>query len=127
MLDITFIRQNPDAVRAAVKNKGFAVDVDDLLATDKRRREIITELEQKRAPKNQIAASIPKATKEERPALIDEGKTVKGELEKLEPSLTEIEAKFQDLMLRVPSVPRPEVPVGKGEDDNVEIRKVGTI
>jgi len=126
MLDISFIRQNPEAVRAAIKNKGFALDLDELLTVDKQRREVITELEQKRARKNQIAASIPKATKEERPVLIDEGRTVKGELEKLEPELAEIEKRFQDLLLRVPSVPRPEVPVGRGEGDNVEIRKVGT-
>lgn len=126
MLDISFIRQNPDIVKAAIKNKGFALDLDELLDVDKRRREVITELEQKRARKNQIASSIPKATKEERPVLIDEGKAVKTELEKLEPELAEIDKRFQDLMLRVPSVPRPEVPVGKGEGDNVEIRKVGT-
>ena len=126
MLDISFIRQNADAVKAAIKNKGFALDLDELLTVDKRRREVITDLEQKRARKNQIAASIPKATKEERPVLIDEGRAVKTELEKLEPELAEIEKRFQDLLLRVPSVPRPEVPVGRGEGDNVEIRRVGT-
>jgi seryl-tRNA synthetase len=127
MLDIAFIRANPDAVKAAIKNKRFEVDVDDLLATDKRRREIIGELEASRAKKNQVAQSIPKATKEERPKLIDEGKAVKAEIERLEPVLAEVEKKLTDMMLRVPSVPRPEVPVGAGEADNVEIRKVGTI
>lgn len=125
MLDIVTIRQNPDAVRAAIKNKGFSLDLDELLAVDKRRREVITELEQTRARKNQVAAAMPKASKDERPALIDEGKTVKAAIEKLEPELAEIEKRYEDLMLRVPSVPRPEVPVGKGEADNVEIRKVG--
>src|SRR5436190_7322683 len=108
MLDIAFIRQNPDLVRAAIKNKRFTLELDDLLAVDKRRREIIQEIEQKRARKNQIAQSIPKASKEERPTLIEEGKSVKTDLEKLEPELTAIEAKFDDLMLRIPSVPRPE-------------------
>jgi seryl-tRNA synthetase len=125
MLDIAFIRQNPDLVKAAIKNKGFTLDLDELLTVDRRRRDLITEIEQKRARKNQVAAAIAKASKEERPSLIEEGKTVKAELERLEPELGAIEAKFQDLMLRVPSVPRPEVPVGKGEEDNVEIRRVG--
>lgn len=127
MLDIAFIRANPDAVKAAIKNKRFDLDLDELLALDKRRREVIGELEAARAKKNQVAQAIPKASKEERPKLIDEGKAVKADIERLEPMLGEVEKKLGDMMLRVPSVPRPEVPVGKGEEDNVEIRKVGTI
>ena len=126
MLDIAFIRQNADVVRAAITNKRVELNLDDLLGADKDRRELIAKIEQKRARKNEIAALIPKASKDERPALIDEGKSVKTELEQLEPALTQAQKTFDDLMLRVPSIPRPEVPVGKGEEDNVEIRKVGT-
>ena len=126
MLDIAFIRQNADAVRAAIKNKRVELDLDALLAVDKERRTLLLELEQKRARKNEIAQLIPKASKEERPALIEEGKAVKVELEQIEPAMTEAQKRFDELMLRVPSLPRPEVPIGDGEDDNVEIRKVGT-
>jgi seryl-tRNA synthetase len=126
MLDIAFIRQNADAVRAAVKNKRVDLDLDALLAADKERREALLEIEKKRARKNEIAQLIPKASKEERPVLIEEGKAVKVALEQLEPAMTEAQKRFDDLMLRVPSLPRPEVPIGAGEDDNVEIRKVGT-
>ncbi len=126
MLDISFIRQNADVVRAAITNKRIDLNLDDLLGADKDRRELIAKIEQKRARKNEIAALIPKASKEERPALIEEGKSVKTELEQLEPALTQAQKTFDDLMLRVPSIPRPEVPIGKGEEDNVEIRKVGT-
>jgi seryl-tRNA synthetase len=126
MLDIAFIRQNADAVRTAIANKRLTLDLDELLTVDKERREALAKLEQKRARKNEIAQLIPKATKEERPTLIDEGKAVKAELEQLEPSLAEVQRRYDELMLRVPSLPRPEVPVGAGEDDNVEIRKVGT-
>ncbi len=127
MLDIAFIRQNPDAVRAAIQNKRCDVDLDALLAADRERREAIVALDVRRARKNEIAQLIPKASKEERPKLIEEGKAVKGDIEVLEPKLAEVAARFEDLMLRVPSLPRPEVPIGKGEDDNVEIRKVGTV
>jgi len=127
MLDIAFIRQNADLVRSAITNKRLDLDLDELLTADKERRETIAKVEQKRARKNEIAGLIPKASKEERPALIEEGKTVKTELEQLEPALTEIQKRYDALMLRVPSIPRPEVPIGKGEEDNVEIRKVGTI
>lgn len=126
MLDIAFIRQNADVVRAAITNKRLDLDLDTLLAADKDRRETILKIEQKRARKNEIAQLIPKASKDERPGLIEEGKAVKTELEQLDPLLTLAQKTFDDLMLRVPSIPRPEVPVGKGEEDNVEIRKVGT-
>ena len=126
MLDIAFIRQNADTVRAAIKNKRVDADLDALLAADQERREALLEIEKKRARKNEIALRISKASKEERPALIEEGKAVKVALEQLEPSMTEAQKRFDDLMLRIPSIPRPEVPIGAGEDDNVEVRKVGT-
>jgi len=126
VLDIAFIRANPDAVRAAIQNKRFDLNLDELLEADRARREIIAKLEARRQRKNEVAQSIPKASKEDRPKLIEEGKTVKAEIEQLEPALKEAQLRFDDLMLRVPSIPRPEVPVGKGEEDNVEVRKVGT-
>jgi seryl-tRNA synthetase len=125
MLDIQFIRQNADQVRAAIKNKGLDVDLDGLLAADRERRDTTTLLESKRARKNELSALIPKASKEERPALVAEAKGVRTEIEALEPRLAETQRRFQELMLRVPSVPRPEVPIGKGEGDNVEVRRVG--
>jgi len=126
MLDIAYIRENADTVRAAAKNKRLDVDIDELLAVDRSRREAISALDAKRARKNEIAALIPKASKEDRPKLIDEGKSIKGSIEELEPKVAEIGKRFDDLMLRVPSIPRPEVPIGKGEEDNVEVRRVGT-
>ena len=126
MLDIAFIRQNPEVVQAAVTNKRLDLDVSELLAVDKERREGIVTLDAKRARKNQIAALIPKASKEERPALIEEAKNVRTEVDELEPRMKAVQERFEALMLRVPSIPRPEVPIGKGEEDNVEIRKVGT-
>lgn len=126
MLDIAFIRQHPDAVRKAIRDKRVTVDLDALLEADVVRRDAIVQLDAKRARKNQIAASIPKASKEERPALVEEAKQIRTDIETLEPALAEATKRFEDLMLRVPSLPRPEVPVGGGEEDNVEVRKVGT-
>jgi seryl-tRNA synthetase len=126
MLDIQFIRQNPEAVRAAIRNKGFDLDLDLLLDADKQRREVTRELEQRRARKNELSALIPKASKDERPALVEEAKQVRTDIERLEPALADVQRRYQDLMLRVPSVPRPEVPVGKGEEDNLEVRRVGS-
>src|SRR4051794_8518926 len=115
MLDIAFIRQNADTVRAAIANKRIALDLDELLTADKDRRETLTKIELKRARKNEVAALIPKASKDDRPKLIEEGKAVKTELEALEPELKKVEEVYRNLLLRVPSIPRPEVPIGKGE------------
>ena len=126
MLDIQYIRHNADRVRDAIKNKRLDLDLDALLPADKERREATTALELKRARKNELSALIPKAAKEERPKLVDEAKQIRADVEALEPKLAEVQHRFQDLMLRVPSIPRPEVPVGAGEEDNVEVRRVGT-
>ncbi len=126
MLDIAYIRQNTDVVRAAIKNKRVELDLDELLKADAERRETIATIEKVRARKNEIAQLISKASKEQRPILIEEGKAVKVHLEQLEPAAGAAQKTFDALMLRVPSIPRPEVPIGGGEDDNVEIRKVGS-
>src|ERR1700683_1799862 len=98
MLDIAFIRQNPDIVRAAIKNKRFDLDLDELLSADKARREITATLDVRRARKNEIGSLIPKASKEERPKLVEEGKQVRTDIEELEPKLAEAKKKFDDLM-----------------------------
>jgi seryl-tRNA synthetase len=126
MLDIAFIRQSPEVVRAAVKNKRLDLDVDLLLEADRTRRETVSLLDTKRARKNALSSLIPKAAPDDRAKLVAEAKEVRADIERLEPSLAEANKTFEALMLRVPSIPRPEVPVGKGEEDNVEIRKVGT-
>jgi seryl-tRNA synthetase len=125
MLDIAFIRQSPEVVRAAVKNKRLDLDVDLLLEADRTRRETVSLLDTKRARKNALSSLIPKAAADDRAKLVAEAKEVRADIERLEPSLAEANKTFEALMLRVPSIPRPEVPIGKGEEDNVEIRKVG--
>ncbi len=125
MLDIKFIRENADLVKKGAKDKQFDVDIDHLLSLDTRRRELIQESEQVRARRNQVASSIKSASNEERPTLIAEGKELKEKLSSMEEELQGVIAEFDALMLMVPNVPLDEVPVGVGEEDNVEIRKVG--
>jgi seryl-tRNA synthetase len=75
MLDIAFIRQNADIVRAAIKNKRIDMSLDELLDADRERRKTIVKIERERARKNEIAQLIAKASKEERPSLIEEART----------------------------------------------------
>lgn len=126
MLDIKFIRENVDLVKQAAKNKRFDVDIDRLVELDVERRELMAEAEQLRARRNEVAASIPKASSpEERQPLIDEGRELKEKVQELEGKLDEVRTEYDHLLLMVPNVALDEVPVGEGEEDNKVLRHVG--
>lgn len=125
MLDIKFIRENVEAVKTGARNKRFDVDIDRLVQLDERRRAIMTESEQVRARRNTVAQAIPKASSEERPALIEEGKELKARVQEMEDELSTIVQEYDALLLMVPNVPLDEVPVGEGEEDNQVLRHVG--
>ncbi|TXD39888.1 serine--tRNA ligase [Lujinxingia vulgaris] len=125
MLDIKFIRENVDTVKEAARNKRFDVDIDRLLELDERRRDLLSSSEKIRARRNEVAQAIPKASKDERPALIEEGKQLKEDLASYEEELVEVQSAYEGLMLMVPNVTLPEVPIGETDEDNEVIRHVG--
>ena len=128
MIDIAFIRENPDIVKKAAINKRMPVDIDRLLELDAFLRDSIVKTEALRAERNRITKLIPvcsdAAEKEE---MAKQVRVMKNEFAELETSARDIRIEFEDLLLRVPSIPAPEVPVGKDEDDNVELRRVGAV
>ena len=116
MLDIQYIRDNADKVKKGVVDKGFDPGlVDKVLELDIKRRELIVEIEGLRAKRNKVA--------EEKN--VEEGKKVKEELKAKEPALDKSEEEYKEILSRIPNLPSPETPVGKGEKDNKEIRKWG--
>jgi seryl-tRNA synthetase len=125
MLDISFIRSNPDTVKQAARNKRVDVDIDKLLALDEERRKLITSIDELRAHRNELSASIPKLKGEEKQAAIAESQNLRNSLPALEEELNTVTAAFTELMYRVPSIPAPEVPVGAGEEDNKEVSRWG--
>ncbi len=125
MLDIDFIRGHADEVKRAVTRKRFDVDVDRLLALDAERRAAIVEVDGLRQKRNELSAKIPKLAAAERAPAVEEAKRLRDRIAQLETSLTTTEDELEQLMLRVPSVPAPEVPDGASDDDNVEIRRFG--
>ncbi|MBI2669989.1 MAG: serine--tRNA ligase [Candidatus Yanofskybacteria bacterium] len=122
MLDIKFIRENPNLIKEAARKKGVKFDVDQLLAVDERRRHVLQELENTRAKQNAGSRGGPKA-----PAELEELKKLKEEIKVLEEEMGRVEQEFNELMLWVPQVPDSSVPEGKTDTDNVEIRKWGKI
>ena len=127
MLDIKFIREHPDLVRDGARKKHFDIDLDRLLALDEERRKRIVESDRCKAEMNTRSKAIGQAPPEERPKLAGELKNLKESIRKGEETLSEITAEYDDLMLRVPNVPDPEVPEGKDDEANVELRREGEV
>lgn len=120
MIDIKYIRENAEKVKQSAKNKNREVDVDRILFLDDQRREIIQQSQQLREKRNELSKTNPPT-----PQQIEEGKTIKEDIKQVEGDLKKIEDELNDLMLHVPNVPLDEVPIGKDEHDNVEIRAWG--
>jgi seryl-tRNA synthetase len=126
MLDINFIRQNPQKVKKAAQNKGVKVDIDQLLEVDKKRRETLRALEDMRAQKNKASKEIARAKDErEKRKLILEMRELDTNSDRLEKNLKEIEKQFNDLLLPVPNMPFDDVPWGEDERNNKVLYKVG--
>ena len=126
MLDIKFIRENPDVVKDAVKKKAMKVDVDRILVLDKERRDTLQVAEKLRAEQNKAshAISAEKDT-EKKQGLIGKMQDVKKNLQESEAALEKIEGELNDLLKQVPNIPFDDVPVGEDESANVVLREVG--
>lgn len=126
MLDIKFIRENPEKVKQGAINKRFSVDIDRLLELDVSRRDLIFQADVSRSRRNEVASLIPKADGAQRPALIEEGKLLKEKIQDLEEQLSAVSTEYDALLLMVPNVALDEVPIGETDADNVVVRHVGT-
>lgn len=123
MLDINFIRDNKDKVKQGVKNKNLNPEVvDNLLEADKRRRELIGQVEELRASQNKLTQQL----KNDRNAqIIAQASKIKAQLKDIEPELNKVQQSFDELMLQVPNIPLDDVPVGKDESGNQVIKTWG--
>ncbi len=125
MLDIQFIRENINVVKDAAAAKNVAVDVDQLLELDHKRRELLQQVEKLRKARNETAAQMKNG--QPSPELIAEGKRIKESLSQLEAELEPTENEYQILLKSVPNVMESDVPIGSTEDDNKVLEKVGEI
>lgn len=124
MLDIQFIRDNPDLVRTKSRQKGYDVDVSRLLELDSRRRVLLADIEMHRGWRNEHAAMLKSGgpTSEEN---IAKGRELKEKIAELEATLQPVEEEFGALLRAVPNMPLDDVPVGASEDENKVARKWG--
>jgi seryl-tRNA synthetase len=125
MLDLKAIREDPEYFRAGLGRRGFADAVDELLEVDARRRELTSKVEELRAEQNRASKRIGGAEGDEKQRLIDAVANVSAQLKQLEPELTELDGRLEELLAKTPNVPHESVPDGFTEEDAVELRTVG--
>ena len=125
MLDIKFIRENLDVVKAGAVKKHITVDLDALIVADEKRRALLGEVETMRAKQNEVSDLVTKAEAEERERLISEMRALKETLQGKEKELEETMKEWQLLMVQVPNIPDLSVPDGDSDADNKEVRVWG--
>jgi seryl-tRNA synthetase len=126
MIDIQYIRDNPDLVKQKSEQKGYKIDVNKLLELDSRRRDLQAEIDRLREERNkhsELVKNAGKPTEEQ----IGIGAEIKRQLSEKEPVFNDIDKEFLELYKQVPNMPLEEVPVGSTEDENVVIKTVGEI
>lgn len=125
MLDIKFIRGNPEMVRQAIEKKGVELDLDALLELDRQVQGLKRTIEQLQAERNANAKAVARARLEERAALIEKGKEIGRRLAGLEPELRALEVQLKNLLYLTPTIPWEGAPVGPDDSFNVETRVHG--
>ncbi|MBQ5400633.1 MAG: serine--tRNA ligase [Treponema sp.] len=127
MLDNRFIKENLQAVKENIKNRNMNADADLVVSLYDQRTAAVTELQGWQQKKNENAAAMKqKLDPETRQKYIDEGKQIKDKISTLEASLSDIEAKLDDAARQIPNMAHPDVPIGKVDTENLEVKKVGT-
>ena len=128
MLELRYIRENVDKVREYLKNRNSDFDLDSLIRLDEDRRNILQEVEVLKKERNESSSLIGKYKQEGKDAteLLNRMQEVSAKIKELDQKVAEIEEKQKVLTYTIPNKLHESTPIGKDEDDNVEIRKWGT-
>ena len=127
MLDIKFLRENAELVKDHAAKKRITCDVDGVLALDEQRVSLQKEVDLLRKERNEIAAQTPKASAEDRPALIERGKALKEAIATKEAAYAAVETEWKAAFLLIPNILHPDAPIGSTDDDNKVLRTIGEI
>jgi len=125
LLDLKFIRANPELVQAGAAKKRMECDVPRILELDESNRQAMQALDDLRGQQKQAGKAIAEAAPDQRAELAKQQKGLKAQLKECSDNQAAIETELHELLLRVPSVPAEEVPEGVDDEDNVELRKWG--
>jgi len=125
MLDLETIRTRTDEVRANCANRRIKADIDAVLDLADQRSGLIQAIERMRARRNELSGQIPKASKDDRPALVDEAQRLKAEVAEREQALADVETRLRAEQAKIPNLTHPDAPVGPDESANRELRRWG--
>ncbi|USZ70403.1 serine--tRNA ligase [Natronosalvus halobius] len=129
MLDRTILREDPEAVRTALENRGTDVDLEAILEADEEWRDLKARGDDLRHQRNEVSSKIGELKQagedEEAEEAIERSQSLKAEIEEVENRATELEADLEERILELPQIPDESVPVGADEDENVERRRWG--
>ena len=125
MLDIKYIRENPQIVKQGILNKNEKDTVDEILEADKEKRQLLTKTEELKARRNKVSQEVGRLKKagENADSIVAEMKQVSEDIKQLDEQLRSVDEKLKELLLWVPNLPHSSVPVGKSEEDNVETKQ----
>lgn len=125
MLDLKLIRENPELVRQGLVNKNEWDRVDEVLALDVKRRELILQTDELKAKRNQASSQIPAMKKagQDTSSVMAEMKRVSDEITEFDIKLRAVEEELENILLYLANLPNSSVPVGKSSADNVEVRR----
>lgn len=128
MLDIRKIRENPDILSEALKNRNMDIDLKPLLDADARRREILSEVEDLKNTRNTVSKEIGAIRKSggDASAIMEEMRSVGEKISNLDAQIAELDSQIEDFLMRIPNIPSDTTPIGKDETENVEQRRNGT-
>lgn len=131
MLDLKFIRENPEKVKDALQKRGYEINFDEFLSLEDKRLSLLREIENKRAIRNYVSQEIANLKKShtdssEVETLIQRMRQLGEELSEMEKKLKQLEDQIRQFILYIPNIPHNTVPVGKDETENVEVRKWGS-
>ena len=129
MLDLKFIRENVEIVETALKNRNMPMALDGFLTFEKERRDILVTVEALKNERNQVSQVISQMKKngENADDKIVAMRKLGDEIAAHDATLRKVETKLNNIVMSLPNIPYGEVPVGKDENDNVEVRKIGDI
>lgn len=126
MLDIKRIRANKDEVVELLDRRNGNFDIEKVIELDEKRRELIFQVENKKMRQNEVSKDVPRLKKEgvDVSELFKEMKSLSDEIKELDVVVKDLDEEIRVLLLHIPNTPNPEIPIGKSDEDNVEIRKV---
>ena len=125
MIDMKLLRNETEKVKAALARRKEDVDIDGLLALDKERRELLYQVEQKKAEQNAVSKKIPAMKKagEDTTAVFAEMKNLSADIKEIDDKVRELDEKITAISYTIPNIPNESVPDGDTDEDNIEIRR----